>query len=56
MAEKRVAGNSQTNGAARRAERQGARPMRSGWAAWRVNARGLEGAGSLVAVIEAALR
>ncbi|XP_010706354.1 N-acetyltransferase ESCO2 isoform X2 [Meleagris gallopavo] len=30
--------------------------MRSGWAAWRVNARGLERAGPLVAVMEAALR
>ncbi|XP_021247729.1 LOW QUALITY PROTEIN: N-acetyltransferase ESCO2 [Numida meleagris] len=30
--------------------------MRSGWAAWRVNTRGLEGAGPLVAVIEGALR
>ncbi|XP_072188175.1 LOW QUALITY PROTEIN: N-acetyltransferase ESCO2 [Excalfactoria chinensis] len=30
--------------------------MRNGWAAWRVNARGLEGAGALAAVIEAALR
>ncbi|XP_065586637.1 N-acetyltransferase ESCO2 [Cyrtonyx montezumae] len=30
--------------------------MRSGWAAWRVNARGLEGAGSLAAVFETEFR